>query len=43
MEAAFATQLPMAMALERFTRGRGKEFATQETMIWYEETAPIGI
>lgn len=43
MEAAFATQLPMAMALERLTSGRGKELATQETMIWYEDTAPMGI
>jgi hypothetical protein len=34
MEAALATQLPMAMALERLTKGRGKEFATQETIIW---------
>jgi hypothetical protein len=34
MEAALATQFPMAMALLRLTRGRGKELATQETMIW---------
>lgn len=35
--------LQMAMAADLLTIGLGNEFATQVTMIWYAETAPIGI
>jgi len=35
--------LQMAMAAERLTMGRMNEFATQATMIWNAETAPIGM
>lgn len=33
MEAVLPIMLAMAMETERFTRGRGKELATQDTMI----------
>ena len=35
--------LQIAILAERLTRGRGKELAIQERMIWNEETAPMGI
>ena len=33
----------MLIHAKRLTSGRGNEFAIQERMIWYAETAPIGI
>lgn len=33
----------MLIHAERLTSGRRNEFAIQERMIWYAETAPIGI
>jgi hypothetical protein len=35
--------LQMAIAADRFTIGRMKELATQATMIWKAETAPMGM
>lgn len=32
-----------AIAAERLTKGLGNEFATHAMMIWYAETAPMGI
>lgn len=43
MDAQLPIILHMAIAADLFTVGRGKEFATQDTMIWYAETAPMGI
>lgn len=43
MEAVFPIIFAVAMAAERFTSGRGKELATQAMMIWYADTAPMGI
>lgn len=34
MVAVLPNIFAMAMEAERLTRGRGKELATQETMIW---------
>lgn len=43
MEAVLPSMLAMAMAADRLTRGRGNELATQAIIIWYAETAPMGI
>lgn len=34
MEAVLPIIFAMAIEMERLTRGRGKELATQDTMIW---------